>query len=98
VVIVAVVAGAIVLFPSLALLFRLTLGGQLGHADANAGVQLASGGGSSGSARGGQLAAGLLVAGIGFLTIADAAWAHAIGVACLFVFIIVGFRAALPSD
>ena len=34
--------------------------------------------------------------GIGFLTVANAGWAHAIGVACFFGFILSGFRAALP--
>ena len=45
-----------------------------------------------------RLAVAFLVAGIGFLTIANAAWAHAIGVACFFGFILSGYRAALPAD
>jgi hypothetical protein len=32
-----------------------------------------------------------LIAGIGLLNVADASWAHAIGVVCLFGFIVAGF-------
>jgi cytochrome d ubiquinol oxidase subunit II len=97
-VVVAILVGALLLFPSLALLFRLTLGGELRD----------SGPGSVetpvGSRRRGlvsvrldaRLSVALLVAGIGFLTVANAGWAHAIGVACFFGFILSGFRAALP--
>jgi hypothetical protein len=45
-----------------------------------------------------RLAIASLVAGVGFLTVADAAWAHAIGVLCLFAFILAAFPAALPPD
>ena len=99
-VIVAILGGALLLFPSLALLFRLTLGGELRDSDQ-----------SSGEAPGGsrrralvsdrleaRLSVAFLVAGIGFLTVANAAWAHAIGVACFFGFILSGYRAALPAD
>ena len=97
---VAVLAGAAILFPSLALLFRLVLGGRLGA-------------GESAAARPAQarsllialspgllarLAIACLVAGIGFLTVADAAWAHSLGVLCLFAFIVAAFPAALPPD
>jgi cytochrome bd ubiquinol oxidase subunit II len=44
------------------------------------------------------LAGACLVAGIGFTTVANAGWAHAIGVASLLGFIAVGFPAALPPD
>jgi hypothetical protein len=39
-----------------------------------------------------------LVAGIGFLTIADSGWGYAVGVLCLLAFIVVAFPAALPPD
>ena len=45
-----------------------------------------------------RLATACFAAGIGFLTVADAAWAHALGVFCLFAFIVVAFPAALPPD
>ena len=35
---------------------------------------------------------------LGFLTLADAGWAHAIGVAALFACVLTGFRAAVPVD
>src|SRR5258705_266195 len=45
-----------------------------------------------------RLAVAFFVAGIGFLTIANAPWAHGIGVACFFGFILSGYRIALPED
>jgi cytochrome d ubiquinol oxidase subunit II len=99
-VVVAILAGALLLFPSLALLFRLTLGGELrggeqSSGEAPVGFQPRKPASGRLDAR---LAVALLVAGIGFLTIANTAWAHAIGVACFFGFILSGYRAALPAD
>jgi cytochrome bd ubiquinol oxidase subunit II len=99
-IVVAILGGALLLFPSLALLFRLTLGGELRHgAQASRG---APGGFQRRKPASGRLDARLavafLLAGIGFLTIANTAWAHAIGVACFFGFILSGYRAALPTD
>ena len=99
-VVVAVLVGALLLFPSLALLFRLTLGGELRRGEQSSGEapgrfqrrEPASGRLDT------RLAVAFLVAGIGFLTIANTAWAHAIGVACFFGFILSGYRAALPTD
>jgi hypothetical protein len=45
-----------------------------------------------------RLAVALLVAGVVFTTIADSAWAHAIGAASLLGFVAVAFPAALPPD
>ena len=99
-VVVAVLAGAAILFPSLALLFRLVLGGDLGRDESEAErpghvrpllTALAPG-------LLPRLAIACLVAGIGFLTVADAAWAHTVGVFCLFAFIISAFPGALPPD
>jgi len=99
-IVVATLAGALLLFPSLALLFRLTLGGELrsgkdgsrespmrSHQRQRLGTRLDA-----------RLAISFLIAGIGFLTIANAAWAHGIGVACFFGFILSGYRVALPED
>jgi cytochrome d ubiquinol oxidase subunit II len=99
-VVVSILVGALLLFPSLALLFRLTLGGELRDSE-----QI-SGEAPVGSRRRGcvssrldaRLSVAFLVAGVGFLTVANAAWAHAIGVACFFGFILSGYRAALPTD
>ena len=99
-VIVAVVAGAAILFPSLALLFSLVLRGTLDHAQtasrpARAGRMLLA---ASTPGLLGRLAGACLIAGTGFTTIANAGWAHAIGVASLLGFIAIGFPAALPPD
>jgi cytochrome d ubiquinol oxidase subunit II len=95
---VAVAAGAVLLFPSLALLFRLTLGGELRASGMTAKVAPAS----AADWRPGRvelrLAGAFLIAGGVFLTAATTGWAHAIGVVCLFGFIICGYRAALPEN
>ena len=116
-VVVAVLAGGAVLAPSLALLFRLVLGGRLDHgagvaAEAEAGIA------SAGSAAGGPAtgsdarrivaasASGLaargavaaFVVGFGTLTLADAGWAHVIGVLAFFSFVLLGFVAVAPAD
>jgi cytochrome bd ubiquinol oxidase subunit II len=95
---VAVLAGAAILFPSLALLFRLVLGGNLGPGKSAAGQPTQAPSLLAALAPGllPRLAIACLVAGIGFTTIANAAWAHTIGVFSLFAFIVVAFPAALP--
>jgi len=40
-----------------------------------------------------RAAAACLIAGFGLLNLADAAWAHAVGVVCLFAFVLIAFRA-----
>jgi cytochrome d ubiquinol oxidase subunit II len=98
-VIVAVVGGALILFPSLALLFRLALGGRLGHGVEAAGDVPTARGVVEASSRGllARTAGACLVVGIGFLNVAEAGWAHAIGVAALFAFVVLGFLAAVPA-
>jgi len=97
---VAVLAGAAILFPSLALLFRLVLGGGLGGGEGAAGQPTQARSLLPALAPGlwPRLAIACLVAGIGFTTIADAAWAHTIGIFSLFAFIVVAFPTALPPD
>jgi len=97
---VAVLAGAAILFPSLALLFRLVLSGDVGRGEGAAGQPTQARSLLTALAPGllPRLAIACLVAGIGFTTIANAAWAHTIGVLCLFAFIVVAFPAALPPD
>ena len=98
-VVVAVLAGAVILFPSLALLFRLVLGGSLGgEGDAAQSLPVRSLLAARVPMSLSRLAIGALAAGVGFLTIADASWAHAVGVVCLFAFIVAAFPAALPPD
>jgi cytochrome d ubiquinol oxidase subunit II len=103
-VIVAVLGGAMVLFPSLALLFRLVLRGRFDTdavlatspqpppADIRALVTASAPGLLA------RLAGGCLIAGFGFLTVAEAGWAHAIGVVCLLAFVVIGFAAVTPAQ
>jgi cytochrome d ubiquinol oxidase subunit II len=100
VVVVAVLAGAVILLPSLALLFRLVLRGQLDHGEPNVIPIPAIGTLLSASAPGllARAAAVCLLAGFGFLTIAEAGWAHAIGALALLGFIVCGFLADVPSQ
>jgi cytochrome d ubiquinol oxidase subunit II len=96
-IIVAVLAGALILFPSLALLFRLVLTGRL--AEGGESVDLRPTPRLVRASRQGFLARAALaclIAGIGLLTVAEGAWAHALGVVSLFGFVALGFPAALP--
>ena len=100
-VVVAVLAGALILGPSLALLFRLVLGGAFeGYSASSEAVALGAGDVIRASSAGllARAAGALLLAGVGFLTIADAGWAHAIGVICLLAFVVVGFGAVGPGE
>jgi cytochrome d ubiquinol oxidase subunit II len=94
---VAVLGGAVILFPSLALLFRLDLTGRL--AEGGESVDLRPTPRLVQASRQGFLARAALaclIAGIGLLTVAETAWAHALGVVSLFGFVALGFPAALP--
>jgi cytochrome d ubiquinol oxidase subunit II len=95
--VVAVVAGGLLLFPSLVLLFRLTLTGRFDpHAD-DAGAGRATAAGSAlRPGLGARLAAALLIVGIGLLNGASAGWAHGLGVVSLFAFMVVAFFAVVP--
>ena len=96
-VIVAVLAGGAVVFPALGLLFGLTLTGRFRATP----VAVAHGGVAPGAGSGRLLtrvAVACLIAGIGLLTIADAGWAHAVGVASLLGFVVAAFVAiAVPA-
>jgi cytochrome d ubiquinol oxidase subunit II len=106
-VVVAVLAGATILFPSLALLFGLVLRGRLDHGEhelrrppgatgkpSDLGRLLAA------SAEGllTRVAGACLLTGFGFLTVAEAGWAHAIGVVALLGFLLCGFLAVAPAQ
>ena len=100
-VVVAVLAGAVLLFPALALLFTLTLQGRLGdHGEQAEKVATADQGSVAqlllGPTLGARLAAALLIVGFGLLTVAETPWAHAIGVVSLLGFILVAFAALVP--
>jgi len=92
-VVVSVLAGAVVLFPSLGLLFGLTLRGRFHQPAAE--QPAAAGARRRGRLRtrlGARAALALLIAGFGLLNVAEASWAHAVGVVCLAGFVVSGFR------
>jgi cytochrome d ubiquinol oxidase subunit II len=92
-VVVSVLAGGAILFPSLALLFGIAVSGRFRagrRAEPRARTQQVRGVAIAVLAR---WAVALLVAGFGLLSVAEASWAHAVGIACLFGFALVGFRA-----
>jgi cytochrome d ubiquinol oxidase subunit II len=97
-VVVAVLAGGAILFPSLALLFTLVLKGRFDHATHAAATRSA---GQLLSASIPKLlsrvALACLIAGFGLLNVAEAGWAHALGVASLFAFIVTAFLSLRPG-
>ncbi len=100
-VIIAVTGGGIVVIPSLLVLLRLSVAGRLGEYSADGG-SVDPGNGRVRTpglhpARAGRLAIACLVAGFGFLTVAEVGWAHAIGVTMLFAAIALGLAAAAPG-
>ena len=97
-VIVAVVAGGIILFPSLVVLFRLMLGGNLGAGESAADAAAERHPVPVAGNLVGRGAVALLVVGLGFLTVANAGWAHAIGVTALLIFAALATRALISSD
>jgi cytochrome d ubiquinol oxidase subunit II len=99
-VIVAVAGGGLILFPSLALLFRLVLRGTL-DAGSQAAAMPRSPATLLGASRAGiaaRTAAAAFLGALGFLTAADAAWAHTVGLGCLIVFALAGFVALTPAE
>jgi cytochrome d ubiquinol oxidase subunit II len=90
-IIVAVLVGGAILFPSLGLLFRLTVTGRLRAEEVTPSDLAAAGFRRVKTRLGVRSAIASLIAGIGLLNVADASWAHAIGVVCLFGFIVTGF-------
>ena len=97
-VLIAVLGGAVLLFPSLALLFTLTLTRRLDGGEEQPLRQFAAQTAHAFHQRLlVRLTAAFLIAGVGLLNLADAKWAHLIGVACLFGFMISAFLAIAPQ-
>jgi cytochrome d ubiquinol oxidase subunit II len=94
---VAVLVGGAILFPSLGLLFRLTLAGRLRADEAMPAEVQADGSRGFRPRLLARSALASLIAGIGLLNLADASWAHAIGVVCLLGFIVTGFLAIVSK-
>jgi cytochrome bd ubiquinol oxidase subunit II len=91
-VIVAVLVGGAILFPSLGLLLGLELTGRF-RAPESAQSELERPGLRSLRPRLlARSAVACLIAGFGLLNLANANWAHVIGVACLFCFVLLAFR------
>jgi cytochrome d ubiquinol oxidase subunit II len=95
-IVVAVLAGAALLFPALALLFHLTLTGRF-RADeyAPAAHTVRPSPRPVRPRVVAREALACLIAGVGLLNIANAGWAHAVGVVCLFGFVVLAFRAII---
>jgi cytochrome bd ubiquinol oxidase subunit II len=94
-VVACVLGGSVILFPSLAVLFRLALTGRFQAAESTVHNEIAR---PLRAIRPGllaRLAVALLIAGFGLLNIANAEWIHAVGVVCLLCFVLVGFRALI---
>ena len=94
-VVIAVVAGGAILFPALALLFGLTLGGRFRAAERAAAGNQAARPTTVSIVALARVAVACLIAGFGLLNIADATWARALGVACLIALVVVGFGAII---
>jgi cytochrome d ubiquinol oxidase subunit II len=100
----AVVGGGVLLFPSLGLLFTLTLRGQLNSHDLEGADETASGRRAALDlsraplVRGGpRLAGALLLIGVGMLNGADAPWCHIVGVVSLLGFLLTGFLTVMSG-
>jgi cytochrome d ubiquinol oxidase subunit II len=96
-IVVAVLGGGAVLFPSLALLFRLTLTGRFAAQEKPEGKLEARGALGVRPRVMARLAVAFLIAGLGLLNIAEASWMHAVGVISFLGFIIAGFLAVVSD-
>jgi cytochrome bd ubiquinol oxidase subunit II len=93
--VVAVAVGAVVLFPALVLLFRLTLAGDFREGGEDSPEREAATQGTVDHRLPARLSVACLIAGVGLLNLADAAWAHGLGVAFLLAFVVLAFGAIL---
>jgi cytochrome d ubiquinol oxidase subunit II len=96
-IVVAVLAGGVLLFPSLALLFTITFRGPSAAtgadaADTSVGFPLRV------TPTAPRVAVVLFIVGLGMLNAANAGWCHIIGVFALFGFVIAGFTAIVPRE
>jgi cytochrome d ubiquinol oxidase subunit II len=97
-VIVVVIAGGAILFPSLALLFGLLLRGRFDAPRDEEPLELVA---LASASRPGLLARSAfvtLLAGAALIVFAEAAWGEALGVVCLAAFVLLGFAATKPTD
>src|SRR5581483_8620057 len=93
----AVIGGAVVLAPALALLFGVTLAGRFRLPEPPAEpTELTTRAAPTRRRELTRPAISCLIAGLGLLNVADAGWAHALGVVCLLGFVALGFAAIVP--
>lgn len=98
-VVVVVLAGGALLFPSLGLLFSLTVRGHLDpRAEPSAKRPRASLPALVSPGIGLRLSVSLLIVGVGLLNAADAGWAHLIGVLSLLGFVLVAFATIVSES
>ncbi|MEA2224238.1 MAG: cytochrome bd ubiquinol oxidase subunit [Solirubrobacteraceae bacterium] len=98
--VISILAGGLILFPSLGLLFRLVLRGRFSaepHVE-RAVPAAAPAGSLAATLTATRLAGACFVIGAAFLVIGDSAWPHAIGVAALGAFIVLGLSALAGED
>jgi cytochrome bd ubiquinol oxidase subunit II len=94
----SIVVGAIILFPSLALLFRLALTGRFDPSPSKAAPQIPQRADARHPARRAQAALGSLIVGIVLLNIANASAAHVAGVLALGAAGIAAFATVAPDE
>ncbi|MGH3620880.1 MAG: cytochrome d ubiquinol oxidase subunit II [Sciscionella sp.] len=96
----AVLGGAVILFPSLGLLFRLVLRGRFDpeRSAVDPDVPARPRRGRAATRLPARIAGACLLVGIGLLTVAESGWAHAVGVLALVGFVVAGFAAVAPDD
>jgi cytochrome d ubiquinol oxidase subunit II len=92
-VVVSVLAGGVILFPALGLLLRLAVQGRFSSVEPAQSKAAAPGVRTVRSGLLARAAVACLIAGFGLLNVADASWAHAVGVVCFFAFVLLGFGA-----
>ena len=96
--VVAVLAGGAILFPALALLFRLALSGRFRAVESVPSEFVAEERAVVKPQLLARWAAAMLIAGFGLLNVADARWAHGVGLGCLLAFLVLAFCAiVLPA-
>jgi cytochrome d ubiquinol oxidase subunit II len=97
-IVVAVLGGGAIVFPSLALLFRLALAGRFDKGPPASATPPIRPRPEARPALLTRTAVACLILGFGLLTVADAGWAHALGVLALFGFMVAGFLALAPGE
>jgi cytochrome bd ubiquinol oxidase subunit II len=98
VVVVAILAGAVVLAPSLVTLFRLALGGRLGEGETPSQPRLRHLAPPGQPGRVLRSAVALLIVGFGLVNVANAEWAQVVGAVCFVGFVATAFRVAVPLE